>query len=332
MALYSADSRSTPTFSINGRAIASGSRPTSDCAIFGTVDPCASIPTASITESGPRPSVNWRTASARSSSCSRRSSTSLPRARTRSSRSGTRSTPMTRASWCCRDPARHVADRPEAQHDHGPAGRHVRILDRLPRGRQHIGQVDVPLVGRALRHLDVGEVGVRHTQILGLAARDLPVHLRVPEQRRAGAVVAHLRRLALRVELLIAHEAVAARDLERDDDPVARLDRGDLVADFLDDAHRLVPEHVAGVHERPEHFVEVQIGAADVGAGDLDDRVCACFDFRVRDVHVADVAPALPGDCLHVKALPRRARAVNVRRGRPPRPDDRRWAVRARRC
>ena len=46
-------------------------------------------------------------------------------------------------------------------------------------------------------------------------------------------------------------------------DPVAGLDVGDLGADLLDDAHRLVAEDVALVHERAQHLVEVQVGAAD---------------------------------------------------------------------
>ena len=39
------------------RATASGRNPVSVCAAFANGEPCASIPTASITESGPRPSV-----------------------------------------------------------------------------------------------------------------------------------------------------------------------------------------------------------------------------------------------------------------------------------
>jgi hypothetical protein len=49
---------------------------------------------------------------------------------------------------------------------------------------------------------------------------------------------------------------VPARDLEGHDDAVPDGDVRDLAADLLDDAHRLVAEHVALGHERPEDLVE----------------------------------------------------------------------------
>ena len=58
-------------------------------------------------------------------------------------------------------------------------------------------------------------------------------------------------------------------------------------------------EDVAGVHERAEHLVQVQVGSADVGRRDLDDRVGGFLDLRVGDGVDADVALAVPGDCLH---------------------------------
>ena len=38
---------------------------------------------------------------------------------------------------------------------------------------------------------------------------------------------------------------------------------GDLGADLLDDAHRLVTQDVARVHERAEHLVQVQVRPAE---------------------------------------------------------------------
>src|SRR4028119_2110787 len=73
----SAVSLSTPAFSMAGWATASGSRPTSVWAILPPPEPCASMPTASMTESGPRPSVISRMASAMSS-WSRRSTAPPP--------------------------------------------------------------------------------------------------------------------------------------------------------------------------------------------------------------------------------------------------------------
>jgi hypothetical protein len=73
----------------------------------------------------------------------------------------------------------------------------------------------------------------------------------------------HLRRLALRVEALIAHVTVAAGDAEGHYHAVAGLDLLDLAPHFLDDPHRLVAEDVALAHERPHHFVQVKVGPAD---------------------------------------------------------------------
>jgi hypothetical protein len=53
-----------------------------------------------------------------------------------------------------------------------------------------------------------------------------------------------LRGLALGVQLPFTHPAAPARDVEGDDDPVAGFSWLDLAADLLDDAHRLVAEHV----------------------------------------------------------------------------------------
>jgi hypothetical protein len=102
-------------------------------------------------------------------------------------------------------------------------------------------------------------VGLRHAQELGLPAGHLPVELRVAEERGTRALGAHLGRLALRLQPLVAHEAVAAGDVEGDDDTVAGGDVLDLGAHRLHHAHGLVAEHVAGVDERPEHLVEMEV-------------------------------------------------------------------------
>ena len=293
-------------FSIIGWAIASGSSPASLCAIPATGEPWASIPTASITASGPRPSVISRIVPGRSS-WSSRSSTSMPRPRTRSSRSGTRSTPITRLPrWgAIRVAMSPIGPRPSTT-SVPPSGTSA-YCDALPRGRQHVGEEHEAVVGRPLGHLDRQEVAERHPQELGLAAGHLPVELGVAEQRGAGAVLVDLRRLALRVQVVAAHPAVAAGDVERDHDAVAD-ERGDLRADLLDDPHRLVAEHVAGVQERRQHGVEVQVGSAQPGRGDADDDVGGVLDRGVRNLVDADVADALPCQCFHSRSLPGRGR------------------------
>jgi hypothetical protein len=40
-------------------------------------------------------------------------------------------------------------------------------------------------------------------------------------------------------------------------------------------------QHVTGAHEGAHGLVQVEIGSADVGTGDLDDRVARLFDHWV---------------------------------------------------
>ena len=57
----------------------------------------------------------------------------------------------------------------------------------------------------------------------------------------------------------------------------------DVRADLFDDAHRLVAEHVAGLHERNKPVHEVEVGTADAGRGNFNDSVPAVEDLRVGD-------------------------------------------------
>jgi hypothetical protein len=159
----------------------------------------------------------------------------------------------------CRDARAHLPDRTEPEDGHASPLRDLGVLDRLPGRRQHVGQVEEALVGWSLGHLDRAELRLRDAQELGLAARHLAVQLRVAEQGRAGVPLADLGRLALGEELVLAHPAVSAGDVEGDHDAVPGCDVGHLRAHLNDDAHRLVPEHVALVEKRPEQLVEVQV-------------------------------------------------------------------------
>ena len=158
------------------------------------------MPTASMAESVPRPSVSSRTRSAIAGVARVVGDVEHldPVARASASRSGTRSMPITRAPlWrAIRADICPIGPRPKI--GHRPALGNIGVLDRLPRGRQDVGEVEEAFVGRALGHLDRAELGLRYAQVLGLAARHLAVELRVAEERGAGAGVAVLRRLALR--------------------------------------------------------------------------------------------------------------------------------------
>jgi hypothetical protein len=122
-----------------------------------------------------------------------------------------------------RDPAAHVTDRAEPEHDSRPAVGHRRVLDCLPGRRQHIREEDEPVVREAVRHLDRQGVAERDAHVLGLPAWHLPIQLGVAEQGRARSVLANLRRLALGLQAPGAHEAAAAGDVERHHDAITDL-------------------------------------------------------------------------------------------------------------
>jgi hypothetical protein len=77
---------------------------------------------------------------------------------------------------------------------------------------------------------------------------------------------------------------VAAGDLEGYDNPIAGTDLCDVAADLEHDADGLMAQHVTGAHKGAHRLVQMEIGAADVGARDLDDRVVGLFDDRIFDV------------------------------------------------
>src|SRR5690606_21013112 len=150
------------------------------------------------------------------------------------------------------DPAGHRSDRAEAEHHQRAAVGHRGVLDALPGGGQHVGQVDITVIGAVVRHRDVGVLRLWNPQVLGLPAGDLAVELRVAEQCGAGALIAVLGGLALTLQTLSTHPTGAAGDVERNDHAVAGLQRTDLRPHLLDHAHGLVAQDVARTHEGTE--------------------------------------------------------------------------------
>jgi len=128
-----------------------------------------------------------------------------------------------------------------------------------PSGGQNVRQKHETLVGRTVRNLDRRVLRLRDAQQLSLAARDGSIELREAEQRGPHPLLTHLCRLALRVEVLVTHEAVPAGDLERHDDTVTDRDVGHRGADLFDDSHRLMTEDVTLAHERPERLIQMQV-------------------------------------------------------------------------
>ncbi len=202
-------------------------------------------------------------------------------------------------SAVCGDAGGHVSDGPETEYGDGAAGWDRGVLDGLPGGGQDVGEVDEAVVGAVVRYGDGKGVAEGDAEVLGLAAGDPSIELGVAEEGCAAAMLADLCGLALGVQAMGAHVARAAGDVERDDDPFAGPHAGDVRADFLHDAHGLVAEDVAGVEEGAEEFVEVQVGSAQAGRGDLHDHVRGVFDHGVGHGVDAYVAFAVPGQGLH---------------------------------
>src|SRR5262249_35682841 len=72
----------------------------------------------------------------------------------------------------------------------------------------------------------------------------------------------------------------------------------------LDDlAHCLMADDVALFHVRHEPAEEVEIGAADRGGGDADDRVARISNARIGHRLVPDVFRAVPAEGLHGNLL-----------------------------
>ena len=79
--------------------------------------------------------------------------------------------------------------------------------------------------------------------------------------------------------------------------PLSEL--GEALADLDDLAHEFVAEHVAGLHGRHLAVHQVEVRAADGAGRHLDDDVAGILDLRIGNRVAADVALAVPAQCLH---------------------------------
>jgi hypothetical protein len=97
---------------------------------------------------------------------------------------------------------------------------------------------------------------------------------------------------------LRTEKALTAGNRERNHDPIALFERA-LRARFDNLSHELVTQdvslHLAGDHS----VVQMQIGAANRGRGDLDDRIACVRGFRVRGTVDANIVLAVPCECAH---------------------------------
>jgi len=106
------------------------------------------------------------------------------------------------------------------------------------------------------------------------------------------------------MESLAAELALATGDGEGREHAVSGRDRGDLVADFLDDPHRLVADRRALVAVAVA-AVEPQVRAADRGVGHADDRVGRGLDLGARTLFDADVSGAVENGSAHTVSAAR---------------------------
>src|SRR5438270_1672853 len=120
--------------------------------------------------------------------------------------------------------------------------------------------------------------------------------------------------------LLLAEEALAASNRERDDHALAFLQRA-FWTGFDHLTHEFMAEDVAGTHARDVTVIEMEVGAADRGRSDLQDAIVRIDDFGVGNTFDADVVTAVPGECAHVQLL---RLAAALRGCRAPR--GRRWS------
>lgn len=172
--------------------------------------------------------------------------------------------------------------------------------------RKDVGQEQDLLVGKSVLDLDRPRIGVRHAQVLGLAAGIASEEMGIAVQtggrmapQRLGLGAVRIGALAAGEPAPLAEEALAAGDGEGHDDAIADLQLPVLRSDLDHFAHGLVADDVTALHAGNDAVEDVQVGAADRAGGDLDDGVARMLDPGVRHALATHVALAVPGQRLH---------------------------------
>ena len=132
----------------------------------------------------------------------------------------------------------------------------------------------------------------------------------------AGEVAVGIRVLAVRGEPARAVEAGPAGDVERHDDPVALPERPHAAARLLHHAGELVAEGAAHPSVGDQAVQQVQVGAADGGAGDPQDDVVGVLDLGVLLADHLDLVGCLIAERAHGTPgwLQRKLRSVRPHR------------------
>src|SRR5208283_5136536 len=204
---------------------------------------------------------------------------------------------------------RHLSHGPAAPGGDGIALLNVAEFGGHVAGREDVREEDHLVVGKTLGDLDWTHIGIRHAQVLGLAATVTAENMCVAEQPGGRMSPELFCGLPVRIGALaggkitsLAEEALAAGDGEWHDNAIADLELLVFLPNLDDLANGLMAKHVAALHLRHDAVVDVQVGAADRAGRDLDDRVAAVLDFGVGNAFAADVALAMPGQSSHFKA------------------------------
>lgn len=169
-------------------------------------------------------------------------------------------------------------DRAQTEHRHGSTQRNVGALGRRPAGGQVVGEQQGLLGGDPLGHLQQLEIRGRDGEQVGLRAAEQAA----TEDLKAGVTQDRIAGGASR--------ATAASGHRRHHHLISGLDRAYVGADVHDRSDCFVPQRDRVGH-REVGFVEMQIGSADAGGGDFDDRSADTGHGRIR----AGVDPDIAG-------------------------------------
>ena len=161
----------------------------------------------------------------------------------------------------------------------------------------------------AVRHLDVGGVGEGHAQIFGLAAGIAAGQMRVAEQARRACGRTPCRRD--RFLRLVVSQTEKLPRLHWSHSPQMIVKGTTTRSPFF--SLPLTPEPTSttspmvswpmmspGSMRRDEVVEQVQVGAADRAARDLDDGVARILDLGIGHGVAADVLLAVPDQRLHL--------------------------------
>ena len=154
------------------------------------------------------------------------------------------------------------------KHRHGVADADAAALRAGEAGRHDVGAHQHLLVGEPVRHRSEVRHGIGHQHVFGLASVDgvaeAPAAQRLPAVLGAGPV--------LGMAAAQAGLAVPARRDRTGDDPLALAVALHGRAELLDHADRLVADGQPSGH-RILALEDVDVGAADRGGGDADERI-----------------------------------------------------------